>query len=59
MTRTIPKLGVANTLRLIIASQIISGLFIDIYITKQNEWDWLKLLGISLLLSGIYFIMRK
>lgn len=59
VTRTIPKLGVANTLTIIVASQIISGLLIDIFVTKQQELDWFKLVGIILLLCGTYFIMKK
>ncbi|QZY56902.1 DMT family transporter [Crassaminicella profunda] len=59
VTRTIPKLGVANTLTIIVASQIISGLLIDVFVNKQQELDWFKLIGIVLLLCGTYFIMKK
>lgn len=59
ITRIIPKLGVANTLTIIVASQVISGLLIDIYVTKQQELDWSKLIGLILLLCGTYFIMKK
>ncbi|MFZ5965659.1 MAG: DMT family transporter [Bacillota bacterium] len=59
VTKTIPRLGVANTLTIIVASQIISGLFIDAFVTKQQALNWFKLIGIILLLLGTYFIMRK
>ncbi|WZL72492.1 DMT family transporter [Clostridiaceae bacterium 35-E11] len=59
VTKTIPRLGIANTLTIIVASQIISGLFIDAFVTKQHELDWLKLAGVILMLFGTYFIIKK
>lgn len=59
VTKAIPKLGVATTLTIIVASQVISGLIIDIFISKQNQLDWLKCLGIFLLLIGTYLTIKQ
>ncbi|MBB6217983.1 transporter family-2 protein [Anaerosolibacter carboniphilus] len=59
VTKTMPKLGVATTLTIVVASEIICGLLIDAFITKQHEFDWLKLIGVILLLCGTFFIARK
>ncbi|AOT68598.1 DMT family transporter [Geosporobacter ferrireducens] len=59
VTKAIPKLGVATTLTIIVASQVISGLIIDIFISKQNQLDWLKCLGILFLLTGTYLTVKR
>ncbi len=59
ITKAIPKLGIATTLTIIVASQVISGLFIDIFISKQDQLDWYKCLGILLLLLGTYFTVKR
>jgi transporter family-2 protein len=59
VTKTMPKLGVATTLTIVVASEIIYELLIDAFITKQHQFDWLKLIGVILLLCGTFFIARK
>ncbi|WHH60058.1 DMT family transporter [Petroclostridium sp. X23] len=57
-TKSVPKLGVSNTLIIIVASQIISGLFIDIVLTKQYHLGWIKMIGISMVIVGIFLIAK-
>ncbi|SHJ30014.1 transporter family-2 protein [Geosporobacter subterraneus DSM 17957] len=59
VTKAIPKLGVATTLTIIVASQVISGLFFDIVISKQDHLDWFKCFGIILLLLGTYLTVKQ
>jgi len=57
-TKAIPELGVSNTLTIIVASQLISGLFVDIVILEKQMLHWYKLSGIAFLLFGTYLIMK-
>ncbi|MDF2547410.1 DMT family transporter [Anaerosolibacter sp.] len=56
--KAIPKLGVANTLTIIVASQLISGLVVDAFILKQQGFYLFKLFGILFLLLGTYLVVR-
>ncbi|MBB6216235.1 transporter family-2 protein [Anaerosolibacter carboniphilus] len=56
--KAIPKLGVANTLTIIVASQIVSGLIVDAFILKQQCLYLCKLFGILFLLLGTYLIVK-
>ncbi len=56
--KAIPKLGVANTLTIIVASQIISGLFVDAFILKQESLYLFKIFGILFLLLGTYLLIK-
>lgn len=59
VTKTIPRLGVATTLTIIVTSQIISGLLIDAFITEQYDFNWFQFIGVILLLCGTFLILRK
>jgi transporter family-2 protein len=56
-TKTIPKLGISNTLTIIVASQVISSFFIDAVLLKQ-DFRIDKILGAAMLLISVYFILR-
>lgn len=58
VTKTIPKLGVTTTLTLVVASQIISGLLVDVFILKEQQLYLYKLSGVALLIIGTYFIIK-
>ncbi|MEW9124241.1 MAG: DMT family transporter [Thermotaleaceae bacterium] len=58
VTKAIPKLGIATTLTLIVASQVISGLLIDIFISKHDHLNWMKCMGIFFLLVGTYLTIK-
>jgi len=53
---TIPQLGLAITLTIVVASQILSGLYIDTFIFKQQQLDSYKILGALLVIAGVFFI---
>lgn len=58
VAKTIPNLGVTATLTLVVAAQILSGLYFDIVITKQ-QIDFYKIIGASAVIVGVYFITLK
>jgi transporter family-2 protein len=58
VARTVPTLGVTVTLTLVVAAQILSGLYIDLVITKQHL-DIYKILGALSVILGVYFITLK
>lgn len=58
VTRTIPKLGVANTMTIVVASEVTCGLIIDAFLSKEQTLDWGKIFGVALLFIGIRFIVR-
>lgn len=54
----IPSLGVSNTLILIVTSQIILGLIIDVFILKEQVLHLYKIIGVILLSIGTFFVMN-
>jgi len=56
-TKAVPELGISNALTIIVASQLISSLLIDL-IVLAKPLDWYKLSGSALLLIGTYFIVK-
>lgn len=58
VTKTIPKIGITTTLTIVIASQILSSLYIESFITGQQQFNLFKLLGVVFLLVGIYIIVE-
>jgi uncharacterized membrane protein YdcZ (DUF606 family) len=58
VARTVPALGVTVTVTLVVAAQILSGLYIDIIITRQHL-DIYKILGALSVILGVYFITLK
>lgn len=57
-TKSIIFLGVSNALTVIIASQLISGLIIDVMVLQNQAFHFIKILGVFLLLIGVYFIIK-
>ena len=58
----IPNIGVASTLSLIIAGQLIAGMVIDrygIFHTAVRPFDINRLVGLILISSGAWLILRK
>lgn len=55
VAKTVPSLGVTVTLTLVVAAQILSGLYIDIVVLKHHL-DFYKILGAAAVILGVYFI---
>lgn len=55
VAKTVPSLGVTVTLTLVVAAQILSGLYIDIIVLKHHL-DLYKVLGAAAVILGVYFI---
>lgn len=58
IAKTIPSLGVTVTLTLVVAAQILSGLYIDIIVLK-HQLDFYKVAGAAAVILGVYFITLK
>jgi transporter family-2 protein len=58
VAKTVPSLGVTVTLTLVVAAQILSGLYIDIMVLKHHL-DIYKVLGAAAVILGVYFITLK
>lgn len=58
VAKTVPSLGVTVTLTLVVAAQILSGLYIDIMVLKHHL-DIYKVLGAAAVIIGVYFITLK
>jgi bacterial/archaeal transporter family-2 protein len=58
VAKIIPTLGVTVTLTMVVAAQILSGLYVDIFVLKHNI-DVYKIIGSVSVLIGIYFITLK
>lgn len=58
VAKTVPSLGVTVTLTLVVAAQILSGLYIDIVVLKHHL-DFYKVLGAAAVILGVYFITLK
>jgi bacterial/archaeal transporter family-2 protein len=56
--KAIPSLGVSNTLTLIIAFQMMLGLAIDVFVLKEQVLHLYKIIGVSLLFIGTFFVMN-
>lgn len=56
--KAIPKLGITNTLIIVFAGQIITGLLIDVFILNSEQLYLYKIIGIILLLIGIFFVIK-
>lgn len=55
---TIPSLGVTITQTLVVAAQILSGLYIDIIVFRHHI-DIYKILGAAAVVLGVYLITLK
>ncbi len=61
ISHTVPKLGAASAITLIIVGQLMAGLVIDhfgAFDTASRAFDPSRLLAVALLLAGAYLIVR-
>lgn len=58
VAKTVPSLGVTVTLTLVVAAQILSGLYIDVIVLKHHL-DFYKVIGAAAVILGVYFITLK
>ncbi len=56
-TKSIPGLGLSNTLIIIVVSQILIGFFMDIVVLKEQTMHLYKYIGAILLFIGTFFIV--
>lgn len=56
-TKTVPKLGITTTLILIVSAEVLTGLFIDCFLTGEQVFSMLKLVGLVFVLIGIYILV--
>jgi transporter family-2 protein len=52
-----PRLGITTTLILIVASEVLTGLFIECFITRVQVFSFIKLVGLICVLIGIYILV--
>ncbi|WP_373601333.1 DMT family transporter [Paraclostridium bifermentans] len=55
--KAIPGLGLSNTLTIIVVSQILIALFVDVVILKEQTMHLYKCIGAILLFIGTFFIV--
>lgn len=56
-TKTVPRLGITTTLILVVAAEVLTGLFIDCFISKEQIFSMVKMAGLIALLVGIYILV--
>ena len=56
-TKTVPKLGITTTLILIVSAEVLTGLFIDCFLTKEQVFSTMKIIGLGFVLIGIYILV--
>jgi bacterial/archaeal transporter family-2 protein len=56
-TKTIPKLGITTTLILVVSAEVLTGLFIDCFLTKEQVFSTMKIAGLIFVLIGIYILV--
>jgi transporter family-2 protein len=56
-TKTVPKLGITTTLILVVSAEVLTGLFIDCFITKEQIFNAIKITGLLFVLIGIYILV--
>lgn len=59
---SVPKIGSANVFALVIAGQLFMGLIYDhfgLLGLPQNSINWVKVLGVLLMIAGAYLINKK
>jgi transporter family-2 protein len=56
-TKTVPKLGITTTLILVVSAEVLTGLFIDCFITREQVFDIFKIAGLFFVLIGIYILV--
>jgi len=56
-TKTVPKLGITATLILVVSAEVLTGLFIDCFITRAQIFSAIKIAGLVFVLIGIYILV--
>jgi transporter family-2 protein len=56
-TKTVPKLGITTTLILVVSAEVLTGLFIDCFVTKEQIFNAIKIIGLLFVLTGIYILV--
>ena len=56
-TKTVPKLGITTTLILVVSAEVLTGLFIDCFLTKEQVFNTLKIVGLIFVLISIYILV--
>jgi bacterial/archaeal transporter family-2 protein len=56
-TKTIPRLGITTTLILVVSAEVLTGLFIDCFLTKEQVFSTMKIAGLIFVLIGIYILV--
>lgn len=56
-TKTVPRLGITATLILVVSAEVLTGLFIDCFITKAQIFSMIKIFGLIFVLIGIYILV--
>jgi transporter family-2 protein len=59
---SVPKIGSANVFALVIAGQLFMALLYDhlgLFGFRQSGINWIKILGVCLMISGAYLINKK
>lgn len=56
-TKTVPKLGITTTLILVVSAEVLTGLFLDCFITKEQVFSTIKITGLLFVLIGIYILV--
>lgn len=56
-TKTVPRLGITTTLILIVSAEVLTGLFIDCFLTREQIFSSIKIIGLVCVLIGIYILV--
>jgi transporter family-2 protein len=56
-TKTVPKLGITTTLILVVSAEVLTGLFIDCFVTREQVFNAMKIAGLLFILIGIYILI--
>ena len=57
VTKTVPKLGITTTLILVVSAEVLTGLFIDCFLTREQVFSTIKIAGLLFILIGIYILV--
>ncbi|MDF2591445.1 MAG: hypothetical protein K0S75_911 [Clostridia bacterium] len=56
-TKTAPRLGITTTLILVVSAEVLTGLFIDCFLTREQVFSGIKIAGLIIVLIGIYILV--
>ena len=57
VTKTVPKFGITTTLILVVSAEVLTGLFIDCFLTREQVFSTIKIAGLLFILIGIYILV--